>query len=209
MSQQVNLLTVEAKTLNPVVIALALWGVVVVGLAIAAAVNQVRVGEAERNLAASNASVAQAKATYQSRVQETGADIAAKIEAIRPKAERAKQLLVMADQLGNPAGYAGHFTTLASVPVEGIWLDAVAVKGSGRNLEIGGRTLNNDAALEYSQRLNAVFADKGVKLTTLELATQATVVAPDGSAAVSSTVHLALIATEPNACQISANFARP
>lgn len=187
MSQQVNLLSIEEKALNPLVVALAVWGFAILGIAIAAAVNQLRVGEAERNLVASNASVAQAKATYQSRVQETGADIAAKIETIKPKAERAKQLLVLADQLGNSAGYAGYFSTLASVSADGVWLDTINVGNAGRKMEIGGRTLNNDTALEYSQRLNTAFADKGIKLTTLELATQATAVAPDGLTAVSST----------------------
>lgn len=168
MSQQINLLSVEKRAFAPALLAVLVWGVALLGIGLTAAVNQVRVGEAKQNVEISGASVKQAKITYDQRVKETGADIAAQIEAIKPQAERAGKLLGMADALGSEQGYAGHFSTLAAVRVEGVWLDKIKISGSGRALELGGRTLTNGAVLDYSQKLNEAFESKGIKLTKVE-----------------------------------------
>jgi hypothetical protein len=51
-----------------------------------------------------------------------------------------------------------------------LWLTNVEIRDGGKAIKISGRALNNAAALNYGRNLNAAFAARGARFTTLEMA---------------------------------------
>lgn len=171
MSQQINLLPREDHSVSPMVMVLIGWALVAGVVFAIWGVNQVRLAAAREAEAASALELKQAKATIQQR-DDKAKELADEIEALRPYATAAKQLLDLAENLGSSKGYTAHFSTLASVTEEGLWLTKVDISKSGKNLQVAGHSLNNDAVMRYSRSLNTVFAEQGMQFTSIELTPQ-------------------------------------
>jgi hypothetical protein len=73
---------------------------------------------------------------------------------------------------GSEAGYYDHLLTLAKVSENGVWVTNVSISDAGTRMTIEGRSLNSEAVIRYSQRLNEQFAPFGVKFSTLEVSQQ-------------------------------------
>jgi len=71
-----------------------------------------------------------------------------------------------------PEGYSPYFSTLATVREEGVWLTGVTVKEAGKSLQLSGQALDKDALLRYTRRVDAAFANEGIRLSALEMTMQ-------------------------------------
>ncbi len=101
-------------------------------------------------------------------------DIGAEIAALKQRSEANQSILDMLKkgELGSPDGYAGHLAALASLSDNNSWLTSVAISNAGKNVNLTGRALNDEAILRYSQRLNQQFAGYGVQFTSVEMTTE-------------------------------------
>ena len=195
MSQQINLLPREDHSASPAVIALIVWALVASGVFATWGVNQVRLAATREAEAASALELKQAKATIQQR-DDQAKELAAEIEALKPYATAAIQLLGLAENLGSANGYSAHFSTLASVTEEGLWLTKVDISKSGKTLQVAGLTLSNDAVMRFSRSLNTVFADQGTQFTSIELTPQTVGAQASGSPGMSGDGRPLLISTK-------------
>lgn len=184
MSQQLNLLPAEKLAINPAVIALLVWATVVVVVAAAWGINHFRLASAEARLAATEADLKQTRGALQQRIDAKAA-LLAQIEASRPLAAAAQQLLKTIESVGNTAGFSGYFSTLADATEEGLWLTRVDLAKNRIN-QVDGQSLSSEAVLRFSRDLNALFASQGMQFTAVELTPQ-TVAPADGRPPLSST----------------------
>ncbi len=171
MSQQLNLISEEQGGLNPAVLALIAWAVVVLALFAAWGVNQFRLTAAKASEVAAAIELKEAKATIKQR-EDTRAALAEEIGLLKPIADSARQFLSLTVGLGSAEGISSYFSTMAGVTEESLWLTKVEIAGV-KVRQIEGLSLNNDAVMRYSQHLNAVFADRGVQFSSVDLTSQA------------------------------------
>lgn len=169
MSQQLNLLTRERRAFNPLLIALVVWGLVLFGLAMLWTVDQVRLLNARDDEAAAAKQLRDARGVIQQR-EDARQALVSEIAATQPLANAARDLMTLAGNLGSTQGYADEFGILASVTEPDLWLTNVEIRDGGKAIKISGRALNNAAALNYGRNLNAAFAARGARFTTLEMA---------------------------------------
>ena len=172
MSQQLNLLPQTKSQHSPATVGLLILGVVLLALFAAWGVKRTMVAGARADEAASAAQLKEVSAQFEQRFRSRAAQINAEIEALRPRAMEAQQVIALAAGVGKPEGYSPYFSALAAVREEGLWLSDITVGEGGKSLQLGGQSLDKDAVLRYTRRLNAAFANSGVKLTTLDMTTQ-------------------------------------
>lgn len=169
MSQQLNLLPPPSSRYSPAIVALMILGLVAFALFAAWGVKRVALAGARAEEAASAAQLKEVSAQFEKRFRARAAQINAEIEALRPRAAEAQQVMVLAAGLGRPEGYSPYFASLAAVREDGLWLNGVAVGQAGKLLQLEGRSLDKGAVLRYTQRLNAALADSGATLAALRL----------------------------------------
>jgi len=184
MSQQLNLLPAEKFGASPAVIALSVWALVLLGLLAIWGVNHFRIIAAEEKLAATEGDLKQARAALQQRIDAKLA-LVAQIEATRPLAAAAQDLLKKMEDVGSTAGFSGYFSTLADGTEEGLWLTKVDM-GKSRISQVEGRALSSEGVMRFSRNLNTLFATQGIQFTSVEL-TPETVAPADGRPPLSST----------------------
>ncbi len=172
MSQQLNLLPQTKTRHSPATVALLILGVVVLALLAAWGVKRSMLAGARADEAASAAQLKDVSAQFEQRFRSRAAQINAEIEALKPRAAEAQQVILLAAGVGKPEGYSPYFSSLAAVREEGLWLSDVTVGQGGKSLQLSGQSLDKDAVLRYTRRLNAAFADAGIKLTTLDMTSQ-------------------------------------
>ncbi|MDO9189790.1 MAG: fimbrial assembly protein [Sulfurimicrobium sp.] len=71
--------------------------------------------------------------------------------------------------LGNTQGYSGYMRAFARQTVNGLWLTEFGIKGAGKEMLLGGRTLRPELVPAYVQRLNREEATKGRDFAALEM----------------------------------------
>lgn len=167
------------------ILAVTLVGLVVRGggvLTDAAAVG------AERDTAAQQLGQlrAQVVAANDERARNAGAlALRKEIEALQPQAVVA-QALIEALQ-GAEGGRAERFNqaldTLGRTAEPGLWLSAVTIAASGRQLEISGGARSGAVVLRFAQRVNDALRPQGLRLDGLEIQPAAPAVAPGATAA--------------------------
>jgi hypothetical protein len=169
MSQQINLLVVKKIGVDSAwtaSAALALFLLVLLGVW---GVRQSDLAAAREAEAASALQLQHTQARLQALMQPQGAEVAAEIAALKPEADAAQKLLAQAGDLGSPQGYARYFSLLTTVAEDGLWLTGVTVEKAGKTVRISGHALHKESVLRYARRLNALFADDGVKFTGVEM----------------------------------------
>ena len=171
MSQQLNLLTAERHGINPSFVALGSWGLVLLVLFAAWGVNQSRISSALEAEAVAAKELTDARALI-SRREDQKKSLLVELDAARPLAESARQLLTLADGLGNPGGYAEHFAAIAAVTGAGLWLTDIDIDRAGKSIKVEGLSLGNDAIMRFGHDLNAALAERGVKFVSLEISPQ-------------------------------------
>lgn len=182
MSQQLNLLVVKKSGPTPALVSLMILGAVVCALLVVWGVKRNTLQSARAEEVATSAQLKQVSAQLEEKIRARLAALNAEIAALRGKADAAQQVLTMAAAMGRPGGYSQHFSSLAAVREEGVWLTELNVTQAGKALQLSGFALDKDAALRYVHRLNAEFAGEGIKLTSLDLTPQ-----PLGAASVATT----------------------
>lgn len=71
--------------------------------------------------------------------------------------------------LGNTQGYSGYMRAFARQTVNGLWLTEFSIKGAGKEMLLGGRTLRPELVPAYIQRLNHEAATQGRDFAALEM----------------------------------------
>lgn len=173
MSQQLNLLPKAKSRYSPAIVALMILGVVVLAMLATWGIKRSMLAAARADEASSAARLKEVNAQFEQRFRSRAAQINAEIEALKPRAAEAEQVIVLAAGVGKPEGYSPYFSSLAAVREDGLWLSDVTVGQAGKSLQVGGQSLDQAAVLRYSQKLNTTFAAAGVKLTALEMTSQA------------------------------------
>ena len=173
MSQQLNLLPKDTEGLSPAKLALIVLALVVAALLVTWGIKRGMLVSARADEAASAAQLHQVSTQLQERVRTRSAELKAETDALRSRAEAAKQVLNLAAATGRAEGYAPFFSLLTTVKEEGLWLTDVAVTNAGKSLLLQGNSLDKAAVIRYSTRLNQALAVTGTELTTLELSPQA------------------------------------
>jgi hypothetical protein len=172
MSQQLNLLPQAKARYSPAAVALMILGCVMAGLFFTWGVKRSLLATAKDGEAASAAELKTVTAQLEQRFRARAAELNAQIDGLKLRATEAQQVINLAAGVGKPEGYSFYFSSLAATREDGVWLNDVAVGQAGKSMQLGGLSLDKDAVLRYSQRLNAVFADSGIKLTNLEMTSQ-------------------------------------
>jgi len=170
MSQQLNLLPAEKLAISPGLLALLFLAAVICGVMALWGVNQFRLRAIEEKVAVAEADLRQTRAALQQRIDAKAA-LLARIEATRPLAAAAVELLKMTNELGNTTGFASQFTTLADATEDGLWLTRVDLAKS-KVTQVDGQSLNSDAVLRFTRNLNTLFASQNMQFTTVELTPQ-------------------------------------
>lgn len=172
MSQQLNLLSTENEGLSPAVIALLVLGFVVLALLVAYGVKQAMLSSARNAEIASAAQLKEVSAQLRQKIQVREDKLNAEIAALKPKATESEQVLKLAATLGRVEGYSPYFSTLATVRESGVWVTSATVSKAGKSFKISGQSLDKDAVIRYTQRLNAALATSDIQLSSLEMTTQ-------------------------------------
>ena len=180
MSQQLNLLPQAKSRYSPAAVTLMILGVAVLALLATWGVKLNMVAAARAAEAASATRLKEVNAQFEQRFRSRAAQINAEIDALKPRAAEAEQVILLAAGVGKPEGYSPYFSSLAALREDGLWLSDATVGQAGKSLQVGGQSLDQAAVLRYSQKLNAAFADSGIKLTELEMTSQ--LVGPVGTA---------------------------
>jgi hypothetical protein len=85
------------------------------------------------------------------------------------KGEEAVLAVLQSGSLGNTEGYSGYMRAFARQTVNGLWLTEFGIKGAGKEMHLGGRTLRPELVPAYIQRLNQEAATQGRAFAALEI----------------------------------------
>lgn len=85
------------------------------------------------------------------------------------KGEEAVLEVLQSGSLGNTQGYSGYMRAFARQTVNGLWLTEFGIKGAGKEMFLGGRTLRPELVPAYIQRLNQETATQGRDFAALEI----------------------------------------
>ena len=85
------------------------------------------------------------------------------------KGEEAVLEVLQSGRLGNTQGYSGYMRAFARQTVNGLWLTEFGIKGAGKEMLLGGRTLRPELVPAYIQRLNQEAATQGRDFAALEM----------------------------------------
>jgi len=85
------------------------------------------------------------------------------------KGEEAVLEVLQSGSLGNTQGYSGYMRAFARQTVNGLWLTGFSIKGAGKDMAIGGRTLRPELVPAYIQRLNQEAVTQGRAFAALEI----------------------------------------
>jgi hypothetical protein len=172
MSQQISLLPKVRSRYSPAAVALLILGLVAFALFATWGVKRTVLAGARAAEAASAAQLKEVTAQFEQRFRARAAQINAEIDVLRPRAAEAEQVISLAAGVGKPEGYALYFSALAAVREDGLWLSDMTVGQGGKSLMLSGQSMEKDAVLRYTQRLNSTLAASGIKLSALEITSQ-------------------------------------
>lgn len=172
-SQQLNLQTRRERSgLGAIWLELSILGAVLVSLLGLWGIKQLDVATAQKEKIASELQLQAVQAKLQAQTLRSAAKPETEVEMLKRQAKAAQDILNQAVTLGSPRGYAHYFSLLATLAEQDLWLTNVAIDRTGKSIHISGRAIDKENVLRYAERLNATFANDGVKFTALELATE-------------------------------------
>ena len=77
--------------------------------------------------------------------------------------------VLQSGSLGNTQGYSGYMRAFARQTVNGLWLTGFSIRGAGKDMAIGGRTLRPELVPAYIRRLNQEAVTQGRAFAALEI----------------------------------------
>lgn len=179
MGQHLNLLARRRAKKGLTALALAVLGLWTVVLAALAIHGEWQLRQHRHLEAQMRQSVGDLKVALEKKRQEAGlADseaMARQLDLLRGQlnAKREWMDLFQRGELGNPSGYSQWFETLATVQVEGVWVQGMDMGKGGQSVSISGKSLNADAVVRYMDRVNEAFKPMGVRFTSMEFSQDA------------------------------------
>lgn len=96
------------------------------------------------------------------------------------KGEEAVLDVLQGGSLGNTQGYSSYLRAFARQIVNGLWLTDFSIRGAGKDMVIGGRTMRPELVPAYIQRLNQETVIQGGSFTALEMQPPKAAPSPDG-----------------------------
>ncbi len=172
-SEQLNLESIQARSgLTALKVEMAVMGLVALTLLGIWGIKQREV-VSERSIEKNSAmQLREAKTKLQNSFKKSDSDIETEIAALKAQSDIAQKILAMTENLGSPQGYAQHFSLLAGLSREGVWLNSISIDKGGKAVRLSGRTMEKESVLRYSRKLNDTFAPQGVQFTALELTSE-------------------------------------
>lgn len=180
MVQHINLLSKRKTARGWVTIAmvgLGLWALVLV---LFAAGSEWQLQQQRKLEAQTRQSVNDLKAALDKKRQEVGMAnseaMTRQIALLRGQLDAKREWvdLLQKGELGNPLGYSQWFETLASVHVDGVWLQGMDIGKGGQTVSVNGKALNADAVMRYIEQANEAFKPLNVRFTSMEITQDAT-----------------------------------
>ncbi len=172
MSQQINLLVQYREQTSTALPALIGLGVVLVVLLGYWGFDRFKTVKIQNAATQGEQRLLAAKADLQAMQQKLASrQKAVDITALKLRSEAIQEVLtrVQKGELGSPEGYSGYLTALAQISDNSRWLTSVTISNAGKNVNIAGRALNNEAILRYARALNEQFSVYGVQFTSVEM----------------------------------------
>jgi len=179
MSQQINLFNpafrkqrewLSASMLVQALAALVLIMVVVYGYQyrqVALLDKQIKSGAT--SLAQEQASLVKVAAEHAPRQRDAALEKRVADMEQQLKGEEEVLEVLQSGSLGNTQGYSGYMRAFARQTVNGLWLTEFGIKGAGKEMLLGGRTLRPELVPAYIQRLNQEAATQGRDFAALEI----------------------------------------
>ena len=175
MVQHINLLTRRKATKGALSLSLVALGLLTLVLGAMAAqsewqIYQLRSQEEKTQQAVADLKVALEKKRQTLGLAETEA-MARQVDLLRSQvdAKRDWAELLKKGELGSANGYSQWLETLASVHVEGVWLQGVDIGKGGQSMSLQGKSLNADAVMRYIEQVNEAFKPMNVRFSSMEI----------------------------------------
>lgn len=179
MSQQINLLNPAFRKRHELFTALMLARALIVLALIMAGVygyqsrqvtllaKQVQAGA--DNLEQERARLVRVAAEYAPRKKD--AELEKRMQELEQQLEGEEAVLdvLQSGSLGNTQGYSGYMRAFARQTVNGLWLTGFSIRGAGKDMAIGGRTLRPELVPAYIRRLNQEAVTQGRAFAALEI----------------------------------------
>lgn len=179
MSQQINLFNLDFRKRRELFTALMLAQALLVLLLLLAGVyvyqyRQMQMvskqaGELAVQLEQERARLVKVSAEYAPRPRNEALEKRANELEQQLKEEEAVLEVLQGGSLGNTQGYSGYMRAFARQSVNGLWLTEFSIRGAGRDMVIGGRTLRPELVPAYIQRLNQEAVIQGGSFAALEM----------------------------------------
>ena len=175
MIQYINLLSRRRSSLNLVWILIGVLGfafLLMLGIAVDAELDLRRLRQAEEK---TQQSIADLKIILDKKRQEAGLvdseALSKQIALFRSQIESRHEWadLLNKGDLGNPFGYSHLLETLATVHVDGVWLQGVEVGKGGQTFAVTGKSLGTDAVISYIGRINEALKPMDIQLSSMEI----------------------------------------
>ncbi len=126
-------------------------------------------GELAAQLEQEKARLVKVTAEYAPRPRNEALEKRANELELQLKGEEAVLEVLQGGSLGNTQGYSSYMRAFARQSVNGLWLTEFSIRGAGRDMVIGGRTLRPELVPAYIQRLNQEAVIQGGSFAALEM----------------------------------------
>jgi cell division protein FtsB len=180
MVQHINLLSKRKVAKGLMTLAMAALGLWVLVLALFAVSAEWQIHQQRKLEAQARQSVSDLQAALEKKRQEVGMAnseaMTRQIALLRGQLDAKREWvdLLQKGELGNPLGYSQWFETVASVHVEGVWLQGMDIGRGGQTVSVRGKALNADAVMRYIEQANEAFKPLNVRFTSMEITQDAT-----------------------------------
>jgi len=183
MTQHINLLQQRRRPMGSTLAALAVLLALLLGLLLYGVVLLSQVSALRKHVDASAQALQQTRAALialgaGAPAVSGAASTSAEIEQLKARLALVKRWADLAgnDSLGTPKGYVRHFSTLAGVSEDGLWLTHIFISDGGKLVNLGGRALRNQAVLHYAKKLNQAFGTQGVQFNSVEMTPESSLI---------------------------------
>lgn len=175
MVQHINLLSKRKTTKGWMTLAMAALGLWALVLVLFAAGFEWQLQQQRKLEAQTRQSISDLKAALDKKRREIGMAnseaMTRQIALLRGQLDAKREWvdLLQKGELGNPLGYSQWFETLASVHVDGVWLQGMDIGKGGQTVSVSGKALHADAVMRYIEQTNEAFKPLNVRFTSMEI----------------------------------------
>ena len=175
MVQHINLLTRRKSRKGILSLSLIVLGLLALALSAMAAKSEWQIQQLRQQEEKTQQAVADLKAALEKKRQTLGVAeteaMARQLDLLRSQVEARRDWadLLKKGELGNANGYSQWLETLASVHVDGVWLQGVDIGKGGQTMSLQGKSLNADAVMRYIEQVNEAFKPMNIRFKSMEI----------------------------------------